>query len=147
MTLKKLFYLFAGILISAAISCSNKTSNKTELIFSSDFENVVETYKQNLNTESINIYANTSVKLDSITTEYVQISILEPKELPSSDSEIDKLTYTFAQETYKALSNKQDFSAINVEIAFKEDNFCDAYRRINSTFTFKEIESTLAKIN
>jgi hypothetical protein len=134
--------LILGILIVGTQSCKLPKIELREIKFNPEMQTITERYKEQLKTEKLQIYPGW-VRIDTVTTHKINISVLNSKNLPASDSLMDQLALSMACDIYAQVINKDDFS--NIAILFQNNKgvVIKMSTSRNYSFTSEEIKKHL----
>lgn len=136
MCLKRILFTVVTITFFCSVQmCTSANNDNLKVKFNSEIDNVVSKYKKSLKTDKILI----SKENINDTAKLLHIILIEPKEIPNKDVEIELMSNELASEFYSLLVNKELFKEVLVEISYEEYNAGGSFRRIENKFKHSQL--------
>ena len=137
--IKKSIMMFVGVIILTTQSCNFPKTELREIKFKPEMQSVADKYKEQLKPEIFQTSPGW-FRFDTVTTHEVIVTLLNSKNLPDSDNEIEDIAINIASDVYSQLINKDDFSKIEIIFQNQSGTVVKMKMRRNYPYTYEEIE-------
>ena len=137
--------VFIIVLCTIFSECNINLPELKEIQFNDKAKFIYEKYKLELEPEIMQINPG-YIRFDTIEKHRININILNAKNIPESEEELNKLASNIAYDFYSSIQNKDDFSEFVITI-IKQSSFSTGNVKMKNIYpvSFEEIEKMIEK--
>jgi hypothetical protein len=133
------FKLIIGVLIIIIQSCNFMKTEVNEVKFKPDIQSIADKYKSKLEAEEFQTSSGW-IYFNKVTTHLVIVTILNSKNLPDSENELENIALHIAGDVFSQMINKEDFSNIEVIFQSQKGTLIKIKEKSKYQFSYEEIE-------